>query len=70
MRRERARLAAAMEDIKKDAREPQADPIPDKRAQALGMYRRGEPVPAIAAALESPGCEVELLLKVQSYLSS
>lgn len=70
MRRDRARLAAAMEEIKRKAREPEVEPIPDKRAHALGMYRRGESVPAIAAAVESPACEVELLLRVNSYLNS
>jgi hypothetical protein len=35
-----------------------------RRAQALRMHRRGEPVPSIAAALETPGNEIALLLKV------
>jgi hypothetical protein len=37
-----------------------------KRAQVLRMHRRGEPVPSIAAALETPANEVALLLKVHS----
>ena len=37
-----------------------------KRAQVLRMHRRGEPVPSIAAALETPSNEVALLLKVHS----
>ncbi len=36
-----------------------------KRAQALRMHRRGEPVTSIAAALETPGNEIALMLKVQ-----
>jgi hypothetical protein len=41
-----------------------------KRAQALRMHRRGESVPTIAAALQSPHNEIDLLLKVHSYLNS
>jgi len=37
-----------------------------KRAQALRMHRRGEAIPSIAAALETPGNEIELLLKVHA----
>lgn len=37
-----------------------------KRAQALRMHRRGEPIPGIAAALETPAIEVALMLKVQA----
>jgi hypothetical protein len=36
----------------------------DKRSQALRMHRRGEPAAQIAATLELPRQEVELLLKV------
>ena len=35
-----------------------------RRAQALRMHRRGEPVSSIAAALETPSNEIALLLKV------
>jgi hypothetical protein len=35
-----------------------------KRAQALRMHRRGEPLAAISAALQSPRNEIELLLKL------
>jgi hypothetical protein len=35
------------------------------RSQALRMYRRGETIQRIAAALEVPEQEVELLIKVQ-----
>ena len=41
-----------------------------KRAQALRMHERGESLPAIAAVLESPRNEIELLLKLHSYLNS
>ncbi|HZT30568.1 MAG TPA: hypothetical protein VFA33_11825 [Bryobacteraceae bacterium] len=37
----------------------------NRRAQVLRLYRRGEAVPTIAAALAVPQREVELLLKVQ-----
>ena len=40
-----------------------------KRAQALRMHRRGESVPSIAAALETPANEISLLLKVHSLTS-
>ena len=40
-----------------------------KRAQALRMHRRGESVPSIAAALETPANEISLLLKVHSLSS-
>jgi hypothetical protein len=36
----------------------------NKRAVALRMHRRGEPVSTIATALETPANEVALLLKV------
>ncbi len=36
-----------------------------KRSQALRMHRRGEPPAQIAAALELPHQEVDLLIKVQ-----
>jgi hypothetical protein len=36
----------------------------EKRSHALRLHRRGEPVPQIAAALELPQQEVELLIKV------
>jgi len=36
-----------------------------KRAQALRMHRRGETLPSIAAALETPINEIALILKVQ-----
>ena len=40
-----------------------------KRAQALRMHRRGESIPSIAAALETPANEIALLLKVHSLTS-
>jgi hypothetical protein len=36
-----------------------------KRAQALRMHRRGETLPSIAAALETPISEIALVLKIQ-----
>lgn len=41
-----------------------------KRSQALRMHRRGERAEQIAAALELPRQEVELLLKVHSIVIS
>ena len=41
-----------------------------KRAQALRMHRRGEPVPSIAAALETPSNEIALLLKVHALTNN
>jgi hypothetical protein len=35
-----------------------------RRAQAVRMYRRGEPVATIAAALGAPRNEIELLIKL------
>jgi len=35
-----------------------------RRAQALRMHRRGESLPTIAAALQTPRNEIELLLKL------
>ncbi|HMD70421.1 MAG TPA: hypothetical protein VKF41_03720 [Bryobacteraceae bacterium] len=41
-----------------------------KRSQALRMHRRGDPPEQIAAALELPRQEVDLLLKVHSIVIS
>jgi hypothetical protein len=41
-----------------------------KRAQALRMHRRGEPVPSIAAALQSSQGEIQLLLKVHTLMNA
>jgi hypothetical protein len=41
-----------------------------KRSQALRMHRRGEASPEIAAALNIPSQEVELLIKVQRIVLS
>jgi hypothetical protein len=40
-----------------------------KRAQVLRMYHRGETISSIAAAMETPANEIELLLKVQAITS-
>ena len=39
-----------------------------RRAQALRMHRRGEPIPTIAAALQCPSNEIALLVKVDTLL--
>jgi hypothetical protein len=41
-----------------------------KRAQALRMHRRGETIASIAAALQAPLNEIELLLKIDRILDS
>ncbi len=67
-------LAAELRDFIQQA--PQAGGVPrsggpriglnlTKRAQALRMHRRGDPPEQIAALLEVPFQEVDLLLKVQ-----
>lgn len=70
-------LSAAVEDIRREVTEPEMRaPAPlrgfnlTKRAQALRMHRRGESLPTIAAALESPQNEIEMLVKVHGYLNS
>lgn len=71
-------LEAAIEEMKCGLREVEEQtgmlvapaPLPsglnlNKRLQALRMYRRGESPEKIAASLQLPQTEVELLLKVQ-----
>ena len=41
-----------------------------KRVQALRMHRRGESVATIAAALQAPRSEIELLLKVCEWTNA
>jgi len=72
-----AALSGALAEMQKEASETElrkAAPLSGlnltKRAQALRMHRRGESVSTIAAALQSPRNEIELLLKVDAYLSS
>jgi len=76
-------LQSMREAAVKVEEEPQAAPAPvptlpvpaasglnlSKRAQALRMHRRGEPVPSIAAALQAPQGEIQLLLKVHTLLN-
>jgi len=40
-----------------------------KRAHVVRMHRRGETIPTIAAALQSPRNEVELILKMERLLN-
>src|SRR5882724_5540798 len=65
-------LAAQLLERQKDP--PMAPPVPgfarpglnlNKRSQALRMHRQGENAARIAATLELPRQEVDLLLKVQ-----
>jgi len=72
-------LTTEIEGIRKGVRELEAAPpvaaAPGeglnltKRAQALRMYRRGEPVSCIAASLKAPSNEIELLLKIQKLVN-
>ena len=63
-------LQSQVEEIRQQPPAPAPPPSPraglnlDKRSQALRMHRRGEAPPQIAAMLEIPLQEVELLLKV------
>jgi len=72
---------AAVNEIERE-REPETEPVQvramppsaaglnlSKRAQALRMHRRGEPVASIASALQAPQGEIALLLKVHSLLN-
>jgi hypothetical protein len=71
-------LSAGLEELRTFQK---ADPAPlispgaqslnlTKRAQALRMHRRGETPASIAAALEAPSNEIELLLKLTGILES
>jgi hypothetical protein len=72
-------LSAELHGVKESVRELETSPATvtiaeglnlTKRAQALRMHHRGEPVPTIAAALRAPQNEVELLLKIQRLVSA
>jgi len=72
-------LETGLESLRESIRKLEAAPPPaplagkginlTKRAQALRMHHRGEPVSSIAAALETPSNEIALLLKMQSLAS-
>ena len=71
-------LRADLEGTRQAVREIEnspATPIPGqslnlaKRAQALRMHRRGETVPTIAAALQTPQNEIALALKIHRLLN-
>ncbi len=61
-------LAAQLNEVQKENAIRPAIPKPgfnlNKRSQAIRMHRRGEPPEQIAAALEVPLQEIDLLLKV------
>jgi hypothetical protein len=73
-------LRESVESLAARLRELERQPVPaapgaprpglnlNKRSQALRMHRQGEPSDRIAAALELPRQEVELLLKVQQIV--
>jgi hypothetical protein len=69
-------LAAGLQEIRQ---QPPVTPVPtspkaglnlSRRSQALRMHRRGDPPDRIAAALEIPLQEVDLLLKVHRIVIS
>ena len=71
-------LSLQMEGIRASVRQMEEAPVVvlpgqginlNKRAQALRMYKRGETIPSIAAALRTPTHEVQLLLKVHNLLN-
>jgi hypothetical protein len=70
-------IAAQVEEIRQESA-PVAAPSPPwkpgcnlcKRLQALRMRRRGDPPEQIAAALDVPYQEIELLLKVHRIVLS
>jgi len=71
-------LSLQMEGIRASVRQMEEAPVAalpgqginlNKRAQALRMYKRGETIPSIAAALRTPTHEVQLLLKVHHLLN-
>jgi hypothetical protein len=69
-------LAAQVHDVQQQSRLPAAPVVPkaglnlSKRSQALRMHRRGDAAGQIAAALEIPLQEVDLLLKVHRIVMS
>jgi len=70
-------LAAEITDLRNAASGDPADPAGprpglnmSKRSQALRLHRRGESAEQIAAALQVPRQEVELLLKVHRVVLS
>jgi hypothetical protein len=71
-------LTASVNQLRVDRENEPAPAVPNpglglnltKRAQAVRMHRRGETVPSIAAALQTPGNEIELILKLERLLNS
>jgi hypothetical protein len=76
MRQQLDDLAAQIHDLRMQPVGPPPPGMPraalnlSKRSQALRMHRRGEAPHQIAAALEIPGQELELLLKVHRIVMS
>jgi hypothetical protein len=69
-------LAGDLETMRQSVRALEAAPASQpagqginlsKRAQALRMCRRGESIATIAAALQTPRNEIDLLLKVREW---
>ena len=71
-------LSQQVEGIRSTVRQLEESPVAavpayginlTKRAQVLRMYRRGETIPCIAAALRTPAHEVQLVLKLHHMLN-
>jgi hypothetical protein len=69
--RETEAALAQLRDAAAGAPERNAAPGPalnlTRRAQALRMYRRGEPIETIAGSLRTPRNEIQLLIKLQEF---
>ncbi len=71
-------LASGMESLRDSVENAPPPPAPTvtpgmnltRRSQALRMSRRGEPLASIAAALQTPRNEIELMLKVSGLLET
>jgi len=73
------KLSQEVVAIREELKQIGTSPIPSlpgesidlaKRSRALRMHHRGEEIPTIAAALNTPSNEIELLLKLQHLLNS
>jgi hypothetical protein len=69
-------LSAQLQDLRRESADAPTPGPPkrglnlNKRSQALRMHRQGDPVEQIAAALELPRQEVDLLVKVHRIVLS
>jgi len=72
-------LSMQLEGIRNSVRQMEEFPVAavpthginlNRRAQVVRMYRRGENIPSIAAAMRAPTREVELVLKLHHMLNA